>query len=461
MSSTAASTAQLFFDNGAGYNESESRLAKVSPGGFEALTFDLPHVDIMHLRFDPLMQEGRIVIRRVVLSHDDHELVRIPASDILPLNQIATRTQHGDEVEFLTSAAANDPGLIFILKRPLPLKTFARMEQGRLLLAGEIVFLAIAIPLLIFRRVLKRLLGPHIEWLNGHVSALAGRLSTPDFMRFDAAAIWFYAFCLLCFFGAVAADFNSSSIDEFPVDYGHGARQKLLLGSPQPIRSDEWGYLTPAILNQVERRDRLATENTAIGGHAVALLGNIPTRHFSTLFRPQFWSFFVLPEDYAFSAYWQFKALLLVSGLFTWLLLITRSTFWSATGALWYFFSPFTQWTYSWGSALPEMTGLICLAMVFACYLTIGRNRLALALCALGFAGCSIDFALCAYVPHLVPLLAGGVFLRGVVYCKPEEDSCSRRCGCKDHGGGCGAAAHRRSWHGCLPGATRSNQRHS
>jgi hypothetical protein len=410
MSSTVASTAQLFFDTGAGYNEGESRVAKVSPGGFEALTFDLPHVDIVHLRFDPLMQEGRVVIRNVVLSHDDHELMSIPAADILPLNQIANRIQGGDEVGFLTTPAANDPGVTFVLKQPLSLKSFARREQGRLLLTGEIVFLVFAVPILIFRRSLSRLVVPPIKWLNGHFNVIAEQISTPDFMRFDAAAIWFYAFCLLCFFGAVAADLNSSSIDEFPTGYGHGARQKLLLGTAQPIRSDEWAYLTPAILNQVERHDRLATEHTSLGGHSVGLMGDIPTRHFSTVFRPQFWSFFVLPEDYAFSAYWQFKALLLVGGLFTWLLLITRSTFWSAAGALWYFFSPFTQWTYSWGSALPEMTGLICLAMVFACYLTVGRNRLALALCALAFAGCSIDFALCAYVPHLVPLFWLAVF---------------------------------------------------
>ena len=142
----------------------------------------------------------------------------------------------------------------------------------------------------------------------------------------------------------------------------------------------------------------------------MALLADLPVRYFSTIFRPQFWSFFVLPEDYAFSAYWQFKALLLVGGLFTWLLLITRSTLWSAAGALWYFFSPFTQWTYSRSSGLPEMIGFICFAIVFGCYLTVGRNKIALAFSSLAFAACFIDFALCAYVPHLVPLFWLAIF---------------------------------------------------
>jgi hypothetical protein len=132
--------------------------------------------------------------------------------------------------------------------------------------------------------------------------------------------------------------------------------------------------------------------------------------HLSTLFRPQFWAFFVLPADYGFAVYWQFKALLLLTGVFTWLLLLTRSTLWSITGALWYFFSAFTQWSYSWPSSLPEMVGLICFVMVCACYLTIGKNRRPLALAALAGAACAIDFALCAYIPQLIPLAWLAIF---------------------------------------------------
>lgn len=91
-------------------------------------------------------------------------------------------------------------------------------------------------------------------------------------------------------------------------------------------------------------------------------------------------------------------------GVFTWLLLVTQSTLASATGALWYFFSPFTQWTYSWPSLLPEMVGLLCLTLVFACYLTVGTNRVGLLFAGAGTAACSINFILCAYLPHLIPL---------------------------------------------------------
>jgi hypothetical protein len=100
----------------------------------------------------------------------------------------------------------------------------------------------------------------------------------------------------------------------------------------------------------------------------------------------------------------------LVLGVFTWLLLVTRSTFWSITGSLWYFFSPLTQWDFSWPSALPEMIGALCLGTVFACYLTIGTSKVALLLASLGLSACAVEFALCGYPPHMIPLFWVGAF---------------------------------------------------
>ncbi len=173
---------------------------------------------------------------------------------------------------------------------------------------------------------------------------------------------------------------------------------------------DEWDFHTPAILNEALRAHRFEVQSSALGNHSVALIGNVPVAHISTIFRPQFWGFFVLPVDYAFAVYWQFKALLLLTGLFTWLLLLTHSTLCSITGALWYFFSAYTQWSYSWPSLLPEMVGLICFVMVCACYLTIGRNAIGLALAALAGATCAINFGMCAYLPQLFPLAELALF---------------------------------------------------
>jgi hypothetical protein len=247
------------------------------------------------------------------------------------------------------------------------------------------------------------------RWANGKFDSLARLLSADNFIQFDRYAIWFFILCSVAFGIASLANLNGSSTG-FYRKYGYAPLKEPLLGEARGIRSDEWSYHTPAILNQALRPDRFAFKRSPLGNHAISLVGNIPVWHVSTLLRPQFWSFFLLPIDYAFAVYWQFKGFVLITGVFTWLLLITQSSLASATGALWYFFSPFTQWTYSWPTLLPEMVGLLCLTLVFACYLTVGTNGAGLLFAAAGAATCSINFALCGYLPYLIPLCWFAIF---------------------------------------------------
>ncbi len=250
----------------------------------------------------------------------------------------------------------------------------------------------------------------HVRRVIAVFQPLAGRLSNADFIRFDSAAVWVYVVCMAGFVVATAAALNGSSIGAYTLTYGYGGHPGWFLGTPRNIRSDEWVSETPAILNQTLRADRFELQHTWVGDDSVALLANLPVRHIAMLFRPQLWPFFVLPLNYAYAAYWQFKALILLTGLFTFLLLVTRSTLWSIAGALWYFFSPGAQWTYSWPSGLPEMVGLICWATVLACFLTIGTRTMALIVAGIGMITAAIDFALCAYLPHMIPLFWVAVF---------------------------------------------------
>ena len=158
-------------------------------------------------------------------------------------------------------------------------------------------------------------------------------------------------------------------------------------------------------------RLRLLRSERRVGPDYTALFSNLPVRHVTALFRPQFWGFFVLPPEYAFSFYWQFKALLLLSGVFSLLLLLTQSSKLAAFGTLWYAFSPNIQWTYSWASLLPEMIGLFCLVICAVFYLSVGRRPAFLAGAAVVCAAGAVNFALCAYYPHQIPLVWFGVFL--------------------------------------------------
>jgi len=303
-----------------------------------------------------------------------------------------------------------DSGGSVIALRPLKPFDYARakaVQKIPILLAGNAGLIALGVLLYAARRHLLRL-WRWLRLLEDRASAglqpLADRLSAPGFIRFDAPAIWFYLVSLAAFAIGCMANLNGSSVGVYASDYQYALPSRTLLGQARGIRSDEWAYHTPAILNQALRQDRFAFRETALGGHGIALAGNLPVRHISTLLRPQFWAFFVLPVDRAYAVYWQAKALLLVTGVFTWLLLLTGSSFWSAVGALGYFFAPFTQWTYSWTSLLPEMTGLACFLMVLLCYLACGRSPTALLVAALAAAACAVNFVLCGYPPHLIPL---------------------------------------------------------
>ena len=419
MAASQPSTAQLFYNVGTGYREEDSgSVPEISASlrDFRELSFPLPRKKLFQLRFDPMVSAGSVVIRNITIRNGNAVLFEIAPSSVQPFNQISTCVRDGNEIRVVTTPGANDPGLTFALARPLQLHWLLRGLNWRLFIVIDAVLFFAALAILAVERRGRALwlsVSSKLRQIDEAFAALARRLSTPGFIQFDSISIWVYSTAVVLFLLGGVLNLNGSSEGMYSSAYGRGPRVKTWLGAPRAIRSDEWAYQTPDILNQSLRADHFAVESSALGNHNVALTGNMPVRHFTAVFRPQFWPFFVLPVDYAYAFYWQAKALLLCAGLFTFLLWITRSSYWALVGALWYFFSPCTQWSYSWPSALPEMTGCLCLATVLFAYLTVGRKALALLLCAIGAAACTINFALCAYLPHMIPLfwVAFAVFI--------------------------------------------------
>lgn len=178
---------------------------------------------------------------------------------------------------------------------------------------------------------------------------------------------------------------------------------KPLLGYGKGIRADEFNVHTPLILHQLNARDPLALESIA-GPSSTILIANAPARHWSMLFRPQFWAFFLLPRDYAFAVYWQWKMLLLLGGTFAAFRLLVGSPTLAIFGSLWYFISAYTQWAYSWPSLLPESIGLACLIFVAAVKLIEAGGMRETVLYGFVFVLLCVDFGLCAYPPFQIPL---------------------------------------------------------
>jgi hypothetical protein len=418
IQSDASGVAQLFFDVGNGITERDSVAVPVgASNNFQTLRFLLPRRTIHALRLDPINTSATITLRRTrIIDAAGDPLLEFRGKDVAAVQQLTNRIDSADVVQFTTVPSANDPILSLALTEPLQAD---KWTSGRLLRVATRIAITVLLAALVagafsmLRGLLYRVstlsvnvrLG--VEWGGTLLDRTARSISDPAFLTFDRLAILCYLAVSALFVLSVLGGFHGSSISLHSTD----GSIRPLMGTGKPIRSDEWAYHTPAILHQVYRAVPFDGEVSALGPDYAALISNVPTRHFTTLFRPQFWAFFFLPPAYAFSYYWQFKAALLLCGVFSLLMLLSRSSKIAAVGTLWYFFSPFTQWWYSWPSLLPEMIGSFCIVMCTVFYMSVGQRPLLLFLAALACLVGAVNFAMCAYIPHQIPLVWLGVFL--------------------------------------------------
>ena len=404
MSSDASGVAQLFYDIGRGMNEADSVWRKVNAeAGYAALRFPLPRATIHAVRFDPLYGPGRFVIRRAYFVDPSGAVTRqLAPRDLMAVNQIVSRVESGSEVRFSTQTNATDPILLIALHGPLNLGR-TPWEQAAHVAAQLGLCLLVTALVGAGYLVVQPRLGAVAQRLDG----VAQSLSDPRFLVVDRLAVCCYLGILAFFSISLAAGFHGSGISQ----YSHDDSVRPIIGRGKAIRSDEWAYHTPAILHQLYRETPFEAQVSQLGPDFTALIANVPVRHFTTALRPQFWGFFFLPPSFAFAFYWQFKAMLLLTGVFSLLLLLTRSSRLAAFGALWYAFSPFIQWTYSWASLLPEMIGWFCIVMFAVFYMTVGRRPVLLATAALTCVMGAVNFALSAYIPHQIPLVWLGLVL--------------------------------------------------
>jgi hypothetical protein len=401
--------AQLFYDIGSGIHEADSvRLPVAASTAYRTLRFPLPAARIRALRFDPINGSGTFSVRGASVE-DSFGFVhrRFAQSDLTPLHQIATRAETQAELTFVTTPGATDPMLQIAMRRPIDFSpsNWHRAAWAAVVLLVSLVITALAGGVYYVVRTPAARLGELLD-------RLAQTVSDPGFLVVDRFAMGCYLGILTFFVLSVAAGLHGSSISMYSTATVL-ARSPVqpFAGTGKAIRGDEWAYHTPAILHQVYRATPFDSERTPLGPDHASLFSNLPVRHFTTLFRPQFWGFFLFAPKYAFSFYWQFKALLLLTGVFSLLLLLTQSSRAAAFGALWYAFSPNIQWTYSWPSLLPEMVGLFCLVICAVFYMSVGRRPARLVAAATICAVAVVNFALCAYVPHQIPLVWLGVFL--------------------------------------------------
>jgi hypothetical protein len=222
-----------------------------------------------------------------------------------------------------------------------------------------------------------------------------------ELIRFDKRARLYIAICSFLFVFCVAFKLHNSSIGMWNYHMNDGGNEKrgVIVGTPLPIRSDEWLVVTPFILSQKEHG--FPTSNEALGyGHTPLAMG-LPTTSIISKVRPALWGYYFLDVERAFAWQWNFKIFpfLIVSFLF--LLLFTKNNFTiSAFGSIWLYLSSSLQW-WSINSDLFTWALLSVISLVYILYANktkmIVLNGILLSLAA-------FSFAMYLYPPYQIPL---------------------------------------------------------
>jgi hypothetical protein len=227
-------------------------------------------------------------------------------------------------------------------------------------------------------------------------------LSDEHLIRFDKKVLVVIFLSLLIFVLAVAFKINGSS-DAFwnRMFSGYNQKEGVLLGEPKGIRSDEWFISTVTAISQVE--EGLPVHNYSEGYYNDPLITSMPVKHITTLVKPQFWGYFFLKTERAFSLYWNFRVVTLFLSTFLLLLLLTKNNFWlSLLGGVWVYFSSFLQW---WFSALmPEASIFFSLTAISAAYLLFAKKKYLILFGGIGLLVFGLNFVFIFYPPLQVPL---------------------------------------------------------
>ena len=109
--SSKPSTAQLFWDTGAGVNEAESVRQDFEPHqGLQTLRFTLPAKTIKGLRFDPRDGEGRLEVRGIrVVDEGQRTRAVLPLNALQSVRQIAKLEAGAENLIIEIPAGGNDP----------------------------------------------------------------------------------------------------------------------------------------------------------------------------------------------------------------------------------------------------------------------------------------------------------------------------------------------------------------
>lgn len=148
--------------------------------------------------------------------------------------------------------------------------------------------------------------------------------------------------------------------------YGDSKDPSLIFGQPRQIRSDEWLVNTQMAIAQEQNQFQRFNDNFS-QPKDMSLLFDVPYAEWSALFKPQNFSFFILPFEHAFAFKWWFLLFaLLTSAYFFCLRMLSNRILLSILFAVIIAFTPFVFWWYLTGTIMVMVYGLLILLVNMA-----------------------------------------------------------------------------------------------
>ena len=411
LKSSATGMGELYYDTGAGFVQGQSVAQTVTASQtLEAIDFDLPAgIRLTGLRLDPLDVPGTFEIGEAEIYSPDGKILRkLASSSFLPEQQLMTLSRNAKTLVVEAPAGSFYPVLRINVGEPLRLPRRQRASEVVLHWTLTVVALTLLV-ITVLRRFRSDTFQRIRSWFDvlplSGVDSIARKISDPHLIVFDRVSLMILgaaaAVFLLC--SGLKLHGSSSAFWDFYIA-GKKPQTGVLLGEPKLFRMDEWSVFTPNIFSQIYSKPAFSATNQSVGGGTTVLFWSSPVNHFSELPRFHLWAFHFLPVDFAFSVYWNLKGLILFTGTFLLLMLLTDSRpLLSGAGALWIYFSSITQWWFS--HCLPEVIGFGSLTLVAGAYLILTRKRGLLWTAAIALIIAALNFALIFYPPFTIPVM--------------------------------------------------------
>ena len=215
---------------------------------------------------------------------------------------------------------------------------------------------------------------------------------------------WFPAIVFLGFAVLVAFQLSGTSSGMHWGALGSGEDPRLLFGSPRAVRSDEWLVQQSWVVAQ-SNSGYGDTNFLFPGGSDMTVLAEIPSWHWSSLFRPHLWGYLLFGLDVGIAWFWWVPALILTVGCY--LLVVTvlpRRPITAALIAVAIYFTPMLQWFYSPSVVTPAGWALLTMAGVV--WILRDPRRWLRVVWAVVIGYLAVTTAMGMYVPFILPSLS-------------------------------------------------------